>query len=601
MAGIASCLTDACAGDLVLRVRGPDQPPREVRLGGPKCLIGSGPQCVLRLLASGVQPVHCMVLRGPRAAVVRRMSADTLLNGQSFTDADLNEGDRLRVGPVEVDVLHLALPPAPSPAPPAPAPTPDKSGCPAPELPGASQRPENPARQHGRDRTRRLIAELRKARQEIDRICEAQAQTAAERRRADEAQKLVLGLQERIRDLEARAAEPSPPAASRDDNHSARLHATQLEVEEERAALRQERERWEAQRAETEERLNRRQREIDTREAKLEAQSKTSEEQRRRWDTDREKREKLLDERSALLDAREADMAEQEEALGQRQMAASGGPPPEPEAPSAPVPQERLERHTRPPEPRSQTSAAEVLSRLGMMPDLDEDKPQEHAPPAVSSPPASPRASQAPHAEGHEDESIDSYMERLMARVRGSSGGSGVPAAAPPAPEREKAARAAPPPATEAPPAAAEPGPAPAGSPRKRGSASMAPRAVAPEKTIDLSAMRELANQSAWTALERHHRRTTASAVRAKLWMAAFSLAAGCAMLWLAVTRPSASHALYASIGCFAVAGLWGLQYLVLGTRLVVRKLGSHGLYLGRPAERQSAEGGDCPTETPEQ
>ena len=37
--------------------------------------------------------------------VVRRWSPDTLLNGCQFTDAPLNPGDRLSIGPIELEVV----------------------------------------------------------------------------------------------------------------------------------------------------------------------------------------------------------------------------------------------------------------------------------------------------------------------------------------------------------------------------------------------------------------------------------------------------------------------------------------------------------------
>ncbi len=99
-------LLDAPAGDLVLRICGTSRNGQVVRLRSPKCAIGSGPACTLRLLARGVRPAHCLIVRGPAATVVRRWSADTLLNGRNFTDAPLAAGDRLSLGPLELEVVE---------------------------------------------------------------------------------------------------------------------------------------------------------------------------------------------------------------------------------------------------------------------------------------------------------------------------------------------------------------------------------------------------------------------------------------------------------------------------------------------------------------
>lgn len=70
-----------------------------------KCSIGSSPESTLQIVAPGLQPVHCLILRGENGTVVRRLSDDTFLNGTTFDDAHLNAGDRLSLGPVELEVL----------------------------------------------------------------------------------------------------------------------------------------------------------------------------------------------------------------------------------------------------------------------------------------------------------------------------------------------------------------------------------------------------------------------------------------------------------------------------------------------------------------
>ncbi len=93
-------------GELVLRVCSPARRGQIVRIRSRKCTIGSARSCTLRLNARGVQPLHCLVMRGPGATVIRCWTPDTRINGRSFTDANLNVGDHLTIGPIEFEVLN---------------------------------------------------------------------------------------------------------------------------------------------------------------------------------------------------------------------------------------------------------------------------------------------------------------------------------------------------------------------------------------------------------------------------------------------------------------------------------------------------------------
>lgn len=93
-------------GPLVLRICSPHREGQIVRLKSPKCTIGSGEHCTLRIRAQGVQPLHCILIRKAAKTVVRRWAKDTRLNGEAFTDALLNRGDRLSIGPIEFEVLE---------------------------------------------------------------------------------------------------------------------------------------------------------------------------------------------------------------------------------------------------------------------------------------------------------------------------------------------------------------------------------------------------------------------------------------------------------------------------------------------------------------
>ncbi len=99
-------LLGSTAGHLTLRVRGSTYDGQMLRVNEPKCLIGSDSSCTVRLGSKAVDALHCLILRGHRETVVRRWSPNTRLNGNSFVDAKLAVGDRLAVGPVELEVVE---------------------------------------------------------------------------------------------------------------------------------------------------------------------------------------------------------------------------------------------------------------------------------------------------------------------------------------------------------------------------------------------------------------------------------------------------------------------------------------------------------------
>ena len=105
-----SLVQGRAAGDLSLRIVGTLRDGQIVRLSAPKCTIGSAKGCTLRLRCAAVQPLHCVILRGSRGTVVRSWSARTRLNGQRFCDALLAAGDRLKIGPIELEVLSSSQP-----------------------------------------------------------------------------------------------------------------------------------------------------------------------------------------------------------------------------------------------------------------------------------------------------------------------------------------------------------------------------------------------------------------------------------------------------------------------------------------------------------
>ena len=50
--------------------------------------------------------MHCLIVRGTQHTLIRRVSGDTRLNDAAFDDAILQTGDRLGIGPLELEVIE---------------------------------------------------------------------------------------------------------------------------------------------------------------------------------------------------------------------------------------------------------------------------------------------------------------------------------------------------------------------------------------------------------------------------------------------------------------------------------------------------------------
>jgi hypothetical protein len=96
--------SESSAG-LLLRVMGGEYEGRMVRLHSQKCTIGSSPSCTLRLMGRQFQPVHCLIVRGARGSVIRKWADNTQLNDADFLDSWLVPGDRLTIGPIQLEIL----------------------------------------------------------------------------------------------------------------------------------------------------------------------------------------------------------------------------------------------------------------------------------------------------------------------------------------------------------------------------------------------------------------------------------------------------------------------------------------------------------------
>jgi hypothetical protein len=111
-------------GEMTLKVSGSaKEEARVVQIRSAKCTVGSAAGCTLRVRGAGVGRLACWILRGPAGAVVRRLHGPVTLNGGQFEESALKNGDRLRIGGVELEVVDCHQPSQPQ-APLFPAPRP---------------------------------------------------------------------------------------------------------------------------------------------------------------------------------------------------------------------------------------------------------------------------------------------------------------------------------------------------------------------------------------------------------------------------------------------------------------------------------------------
>jgi hypothetical protein len=175
-------------------------------------------------------------------------------------------------------------------------------------------------------------------------------------------------------------------------------------------------------------------------------------------------------------------------------------------------------------------------------------RPREDAAPRHNSP--APARSSTSH-EGHEEESIEQYMARLMERVRGMSD---AERAGPSQPEPEVGDRVAAPLQT-----AIEPPPPP---PQP---VQFVPRPIPSQLTTNMSAMRDLANLNARSAIDAHSRQQLAGARSGKLIVAAISLLCT-AVMFSFEWSSGITH--YGSLAGLVVAAAWIVQYVVITKRI---------------------------------
>jgi hypothetical protein len=502
-------------GELALRICGTRRDGQLIRLRSDKCSIGSGPQCTLRLRARGVLPMHCLVVRGSAATIVRRWATDTRLNGRSFDESELVAGDRLSLGPVELVVVDTGAPVrrAAEPAAASPSVASDKQDAQAAERFAARIRT---ARRQSNRRTRRIVAQSRANLAALNDLKLRHDELTAEAQRLRAAPHSPATDDAASKELVRQRAE-----TERLDGELSQLRkeidAERTRYNTELAVWQAEKRQWLEQQAAADERLDRQAAELDSLRAALERQVAT-----------------IATEQAADDDTTSLDSAVEDDAAVEREPA----------------------------------DVAAVLRKLGKSPVFDDDEDRPNEPAAVPREASHPAAKVDQGRTGHHDdeESIDDYMAKLLQRVgteptvapKPSSARSGRERSRPVEVDDEETGECRLVPQPNAPP--------------RRAPVEMAPRVVAPEKHAGLSAMRELANLSTQTALRQHSQRVLLGTSRTKLLLAAGGAVIGGILLWM---WTSGSHHLAlvgALIGLSIAVGAI-VQYLMLTGRLALSRL----------------------------
>ncbi len=743
---------DTSTGELVLRVCSSARQGQIVRLRSRKCTIGSSSNCTLRLNARGVHPLHCLIVRGPNATVIRSSAIDTRLNGRSFTDANLNFGDRLMIGPIEFEVLNANTFPIP-------AESETDQNFPqwqvendakqqqlsqaADELDSKTvelekqkaalqqqqkqletqtqklnqkqdrldrqtielrqdreqldtevhtlrqhrerldtetetlrrnrervdseaenlrqqreqlesetetlrqdreqlnaetetlrqdREPLNPETETLRQDRERLDAEtetLRKNREQLDAETEtlrhereqldAETETLRQDRERLESETETLGKEREAWESDRGEADSQSP-----ENDSL-LEQEQRELEAKRAELERQAEQWRNEHELEQQRLRQEGEAIESQTVELEKQNQILQRQRQEWDTQQQENEQRLREQSEDIDRREASLMDQSMELDEartawetqkqdergqwereKQLALEHRQQTEevtvyePQT-SAEAPEDSP--HEKELSTEAPVSLGDTLDRMGVsLVDDDEPLPEVQQQTDTSSKyEQQKRPEQAGDTDDEGEESLDSYMARLMDRARNVSDSSDSPAVSTPTPVKRPSAASRPASsrAKEVPTSPSQTAEILDDSQRtpEKKLESIEPRGVAPEREMSLSSMRELANVSAHTAINRHAKRQYRHTARSKLLVSGISLAAGTILMsiwWMTSDRGPFFHA---AMVAFMIALFWGFQFAIMSGKVLATNMDAERL--AQIMSDDEDHGGNDEQETP--
>jgi hypothetical protein len=604
--------TDCAAGSMVhqaegrlrLRVRGGGVA-RLVDVTAACCRIGSAPGCTLRLRAPGVRDVHCLIVRGRGISTVRDLAGDTLLNGASFHEAPLAVGDRLRIGPLEVLVeadtraeqaelpLLLGAPigeqlaeliaerqTAPLGADSdlrqqlaqAAAAAEDawqrvSARQDQAEAAATSRFADIESRLHGLEDVKPHLADVNvrleslashetALRQLADQLGAARSDSEAQRSAHAENVLRLEQMAARLSKLEALMDETShrcsqPQLPVRDAQQDERLHDLASRCEQLEAVLAELRGNQGISQGELQAW------QLECRERQEDAQTKLEElaQQLRALSADRwsAMHSATHEERKSAPSRRAVESDTPSTGAVTSALATEL-----PSGEAQETPRTKDELVFEPLSTQAPLSTAEVFQRLGTTVEFDDETPAHplsRGAGEASAKTLAPqsRAAQTPSHADEDQDSIEEYMARLLGRSRTT-----------PLSELKMDAKPATPSAS---PESPSPAPPSQGAPAE----PYRPRAVAPELSTDMSAMRALANNTARQAIDRHARTSQAIATRGKLALALIALALSVILVSFSA---NSAMAFWSSLVAMIVAAYWGARYVLLTRSLkrVVRE-----------------------------
>ncbi len=171
-------------------------------------------------------------------------------------------------------------------------------------------------------------------------------------------------------------------------------------------------------------------------------------------------------------------------------------------------------------------------------------------------------AKAAPAASGDDD--IDAYMAELMRRLGKSPPSAARQQAPEPQPKRQMSKEPVP---QDEQTTAADAGDEPEAE--RRPLSALAPRAIAPEKQVDIGAMRELANQSTRSALDQHAWRSLWQTARSRLSTTATMAIVGLGLLWLHFAWIPSQLALYGGLAALGFGAFLLAQYAYAACKIL--------------------------------
>jgi hypothetical protein len=221
----------------------------------------------------------------------------------------------------------------------------------------------------------------------------------------------------------------------------------------------------------------------------------------------------------------------------------------------------------------------------------EEEAVEEAAPAEV----AQENAVASDRAHADEQESIDDYMSQLLARVRGTSGKPGTAAVSPYQSAPRKEPQESVKPTQQLPENSTEQAKAEAEAPPIL--VKFEPRTAAPEKIRDLSAMRELANFSARSAIASHHQRRNAIIVWGKLGVAVLGLICGALLLFW--QTDGQAWIMLGGVAGLVVSGYWFVHAGLLAKSMQKLRRKSEKASADRAEEHANAEAKRASDNTP--